>query len=143
VVNQTTQQTHGIMVNTERTTISGGTNSTSLTLNDNGATFRNDDTGGAARVTGVANGRHDNDAANYGQLQKAYSGVASAAALAAIPDPTPGKRFFLGLGYGTYMGEDAMALGLKGDIGENLRFTTGLGYCRDQKTMSAGVGFGF
>jgi hypothetical protein len=143
VVNPTTQNTHGIMVDSEKTIISGGTNSTSLTLNDNGATFRNDDTGGAARVTGIANGTHDHDAANYGQLQKAYSGVASAAALAAIPDPTPGKRYFLGLGYGTYLGEDAIAVGLKGDIGENLRFTTGLGYCRDQKTMSAGFGFGF
>jgi hypothetical protein len=143
VVNPTTQKTHGITVNTQETAISGGTHSTSLTINDTGATFRNDDTGGPVKVTGVADGTQANDAVNYSQLQKAYSGVASAAALAGIPDPPPGKNYFLGLGYGSYMGEAALAVGLKGNISDTVRFTTGLGVCRDQTTVSAGVGIGF
>jgi len=143
VVNPTTHEAHGIMVNTEETTISGGTHSTTLTLNDSGATFRNSTTGDAAKVTGVANGSASHDAVNYGQLRKAYSGAASAAALAAIPDPIPGKRYSVGLGYGSYMGNDAFALGLKGDIAENIRITTGLGYSGSETTMNAGLGFSF
>jgi hypothetical protein len=135
--------THGVVITEAQTVLSGGTKSTSLTLDDSGATFRNDTTGGAAKVTGVANGTHPHDAVNYGQLQTAYSGIASVSALAAIPDPIQGKKCSVGLGYGSYMGEDAIALGLKGDVAENIRITTGLGFCRDRTTLSAGVGFSF
>jgi hypothetical protein len=135
--------THGVVITEDQTVLSGGTKSTTLTLDDSGATFRNDTTGGAAKVTGVANGTQTHDAVNYGQLQKAYSGIASVSALAAIPDPIPGKKCSVGLGYGSYMGEDAIALGLKGDVAETIRITTGLGFCRDRTTLSAGVGFSF
>ena len=133
--------THGVVVNESQTVLSGGTKSTTLTLDDNGATFRNDVTGGAIKVTGVSNGTHKYDAVNFGQLQDAYSGVASVSALAAIPDPVPGKKYSVGMGYGHYMGEDAIALGLKGDVSQNLRLTTGIGHSNDRTTFNAGVGF--
>jgi hypothetical protein len=69
VYNQETGQAHGLAVNQNRTVLSGGTRSTSLTLNDDGATFANTATGGPARVTGVADGAHNFDAINYGQLR--------------------------------------------------------------------------
>ena len=89
VTNPGTGLTHGLTVGTQSTSLSGGTRSTSLTLNDSGATFRNDSTRGPARVMGVDDGRSGYDAVNYHQLTKAYSGVASAAALAAVPRRSP------------------------------------------------------
>lgn len=80
LVNTDAGVAHGVDINQTRTVISGGTHSTSLTLNDWGATFQNDTTGGPARVTGVADGEDRYDAVNYGQLEKAYSGVAVACA---------------------------------------------------------------
>jgi len=138
-------ETHGIVVTERQTTISGGTRSTSLTLNDSGATFRNTTTGGPVRVTGVADGKSDFDAVNYRQLKselkKVYSGVASVAALAAIPDPAPGKRFSIGTGYGYYEGESAIALGVKAAITDRINAHLGVGYSRTRVTTNAGVGY--
>jgi cytoskeletal protein CcmA (bactofilin family) len=141
VLNPATQEAHGLTVNTQSTTLSGGTRSTSLILDDNGATFRNDATQGPARVTGVADGTNPYDAVNYRQLVKAYSGVASAAALAGIPDPGPGKRVSLGIGGGTYMGEKAVAVGLTAQVSDRIRVKTGFGYDGTQPTVNGGISF--
>ena len=141
VLNTATQENHGLAVNTQATTLSGDKIATSLTLNDNGATFRNDATGGPARVTGVDDGRNPYDAVNYRQLEKAYSGVASVAALAGIPDPGPGKRFSIGMGGGTYLTEKAMAIGLTAQIRDNIRLKTGLAYDGTQTTVNEGISF--
>ena len=133
--------THGVVI-TEAQTVPAGHQIHQLEIDDSGATFRNDTTGGAAKVTGVANGTQTHDAVNYGQLQKPIA-VLLRYRLAAIPDPIPGKKCSVGLGYGSYKGEDAIALGLKGDVAETIRITTGLGFCRDRTTLSAGVGFSF
>lgn len=137
--------THGVEVYEDRTVLSGGTESTTLTLDDNGATFANTVTGGPARVHGVADGVAPYDAVNVRQLEnvskKSYAGIASVAALAAIPNPAPGKRFSLGVGYGNYMSQNAVALGLKASVTENISFTAGAGYCAERFTSSAGVGY--
>jgi len=136
--------THGLNVGTAATTLSGGTASTTLTLNDAGATFSG--TGGVpARVMGVANGVMANDAVNVSQLngvaRRAYGGVASVAALAGIPDPMPGKDFSIGVGYGRYIGEDAMAIGFKANISDRWRFNAGVGLSHNHSTTSVGLGF--
>jgi hypothetical protein len=141
VLNPTTQETHGLTVTTQGTTLSGGTRSTSLILNDNGATFRNDTTQGPVRVTGVADGSNPYDAVNYRQLATAYSGVASAAALAGIPDPGPGKRFALGIGGGTYMGETALAVGFTGAVNDWIRVKTGFTFGNTQTAVNGGISF--
>ncbi|ODS34368.1 MAG: hypothetical protein SCARUB_00499 [Candidatus Scalindua rubra] len=116
--------THGLTVRQNNTTLSGGTTSTELTLDDSGATFADEDTGDPVRVTGVADGTTDFDAVNFRHLRKldakidnvatdAFSGIASAAALAGIPEPAPGKRISLGVGYANYKGENAVAFGGK------------------------------
>jgi len=89
----------------------------------------------------VAAGSADTDAANISQLGKAYSGVASVAALAAIPVPANGKRFTMGVGYGAYQGESAFALGFKGSVTSNISVTAGAGFDGTFWTPSAGVGF--
>jgi hypothetical protein len=132
---------HGLFVGQSQTVISGGTNSTSMTLDDWGATFRNDDTGGPARVTGIADGQSDFDAVNYRQLN---SGVASVAALAGIPAPIPGKNVAIGVGYGNYHGTSAVAMGIKANMPKsNVSLTLGVGYCQNDYTASGGVSISF
>jgi hypothetical protein len=100
--------THGLVVTETQATLSGGTHSSSLTLNDNGATFSNAQTGAPVQVHGVANGTSDYDAVNVRQFAGA---IAAAAASARIPALDAGKTFSVGAGYGSYMGKNALAVG--------------------------------
>lgn len=136
LVTTATGVSHGVNVTQTATTISGGTASTTLTLNDDGATFANTTTGGAARVMGVADGVNDTDAVNMRQfnslrsdMDEAEGGIANVAAMANIPQVEPGKSFSVGAGYGNFKGENAMALG------GSARFT-------DNVVAKASVGFG-
>jgi len=107
---------HGIAVNATQTVITGGTTSTSLTLNDTGATFANTVTGGAARVTGVADGVTTFDAVNFGQLQnlekQMSKGIAATTAIANIPQVDQDKTFAVGVGVGTFNSQTAVAIGM-------------------------------
>ena len=141
VYNQQTGAPHGLTVTQTNTVLSGGTNSTSLTLNDNGARFTNTTTGGPARVTGVADGENRFDAVNYGQLKGAYGGIASVAAMANIPDPAPGKAYSIGLGFGNFEGENAFAIGGAARLTENVSIQASAGHSDDSNTVGAGVGF--
>ena len=136
---------HGLTVNTDSTILSGGTSSTSLTLNNWGATFSTN--GIPARVTGIADGKDDYDAVNYHQLQKAYSGIASVSALAAIPSTMPGKKFAIGAGYGYFEHESAVAVGLKASLFDSLSVTAGVGFGvgdgPSSSTASANAGFSY
>ena len=100
--------THGLVVTENQTTISGGTQSSSMTLGDNGATFSNAATGAPVQVHGVDDGTADFDAVNVRQFAGA---IASVTAMANIPQVDPGKTYAMGVGYGNYMSKDALALG--------------------------------
>jgi hypothetical protein len=100
--------THGLVVGESSTTLSGGTRSTNLTLNDNGATFSNAATGAPTRVTGVANGAGDFDAVNVRQFSAAVAGVAASAN---IPGLDTNKTTSVGVGLGSYMNSQALAFG--------------------------------
>jgi hypothetical protein len=131
----------GVVVGPTSTRISGGTGSTSLILNDSGATFGNATNGGGpARVTGVADGTQRYDAVNYGQLERAYEGVASAAALAALPQPVHGKNYSLGVGYGHFAGENAVAVGARGNY-QNFSGTVGGAFSGSEEMVNVGVGY--
>jgi hypothetical protein len=134
--------THGLQVYEDKAVLSGGTHSTTLTLDDSGATFQNS-AGSPVRVTGVADGSSDYDAVNYRQLKKAYSGIASASALAAIPSPVPGKNFSLGVGYGHFEASDAFAIGGKAIFGKSISADFGVGLSDSQTTVNAGLGYSF
>ena len=135
---------HGLTIGPKSTTLSGGASTTSMTLDDKGVTFF-DSAGGPVRVTGVADGMGPTDAVNRRQLDsladKAYGGIAAVAALSAIPDAAPGKNFTVGLGYGYYSSQSAVALGLKGRLMDNLSFSAGVGYNDGRLTPAVGVGF--
>ncbi len=60
--------THGLVVEEERTVLSGGAHSTVLELNDDGASFANMQTGAPVVVSGVAAGVAPTDAANVAQV---------------------------------------------------------------------------
>ena len=140
VYNAQTGVPHGLLVGQTSTVLSGGTASTSLTLNDNGATFTNSTTGGPARVTGVADGNNRFDAVNFGQLKSAYGGVASVAAMANVPAPAPGKSYSIGIGYGNFEGENACGGGGAARVSESVSIQASL--CRSDDKWAGGAGVG-
>lgn len=104
---------NGVVANQSQAVLSGGngTGATSLTMSNNVATFGNAASGQPIRVTGVADGTQPYDAVNYRQLQSVASGVAGSSAMANIPLATQGKTFSVGVGLGSYMGQNSLALG--------------------------------
>jgi len=142
VTNNLTNKFHGVTVETSKTTISGGTQATTLELDDAGARFSSIlGAGGNARVAGVADGVDDNDAVNRKQLNTAYAGVASVAALAALPQPSPGRHFSLGVGTSYYQGESGVAVGMKGSITDVTQYSLGGSYnSAGEALVSGGIG---
>jgi hypothetical protein len=139
--------THGFVVNETSATMSGGTTSTSLTLNDGGARFSNASSGGPVRVTGVADGRHDYDAVNYRQLKSVKAGIAGIAAMTNIPQVEQYKKFALGLGLGRYDGVTSMAIGASARLSENAivkaSVSNGIAGGGSRKSTVYGIGAGF
>jgi hypothetical protein len=101
--------THGLVVTETQATLSGGTQSSSLTMADNGATFSDAQTGGPVQVHGVNDGTGDFDAVNVRQFSGA---IAAVTAMANIPQVDQDKTFALGVGVGGFMGKTALAAGL-------------------------------
>jgi autotransporter adhesin len=92
--------------------LNGGGNS--VTVNSSGVNLAG--SGGAAlQLTGVADGTAPTSAVNRRQLDNLETemsgGIASAMAMAQMPDPVPGSNYSVGLGAGFYNGESAFALG--------------------------------
>jgi hypothetical protein len=139
--------THGFVVNETSATMSGGTTSTSLTLDNGGARFSSASTGGPVRVTGVADGRHDYDAVNYRQLKSVKSGIAGIAAMTNVPHVEQNKKFALGIGIGHYDGMTSMAVGASARLSENAiikaSVSNGVSGGSTRKSTVYGVGAGF
>ena len=100
--------THGLVVTETQASLSGGANSSTLTLNDNGANFSNSATGAPVQVHGVNDGTASFDAVNVRQFSSA---IASVTAMANIPQVDQDKTYALGVGLGNFMGKTALALG--------------------------------
>ena len=107
-------------------------------------------------MTGVANGVNPYDAVNKSQLDftanalnsrigdvqsKAYSGIASVAAMASIPEPNAGKNYSVGIGYGNFGNQSAVAFGGKANVGDSVRVAANLGYAGSELTFGLGTGF--
>lgn len=101
--------THGLVVTETQSTLSGGVNSSSLTLSDNGATFSDSATGSPVQVHGVNDGTSDFDAVNVRQFAGA---IASVTAMANIPQVDQDKTYAVGVGMGSFMGKTALAAGV-------------------------------
>lgn len=124
----------GVLISPTQTVVTGGTvNPTALILDDNGATFANDITGDPVQIHGVADGTADFDAVNVRQLDatenRLSSGIASIAALAAIPGPVGCKNYSVGFGYGHFNGENAGAIGFRANLPQsNVSLAAGAGF---------------
>jgi len=97
---------HGLIVTERQATLSGGTRSSSLTLDDAGARFSRPGDGTPIRVTGVADGQSAFDAVNIRQLHRA---VAASMATAPQVNLLPGQ-FGVGVGLGHYGSEQAIGI---------------------------------
>ena len=134
--------THGVVVTESQTTLSGGTQSSSMTLNDRAATFSNAQTGAPITVTGVANGSADFDAVNVRQFAGAIAAVTAAAN---IPAPEAGKASAFGVGVGSFMGKNALSLGMvhRTEKGPMLKFSVSGGLNAGGQTPTVGMGAGW
>lgn len=130
--------THGLVVNETQATLSGGTRSSSMTLNDNGATFSNSATGAPIQVHGVANGTAPTDAVNVRQMR---SGVASASALAGLPALDTNKDFSLAIAGANYQGYQAAAVGLSARINKQLVVRAATSTSYNGGATNIGVGY--
>ena len=130
---------HGVLVQESQTTVSGGANSTSLMLNDNGARFSNSATGEPVTVTGVADGKSSFDAVNVRQFAGA---VAAVAATANLPATDPGKTGSVGVAIGSYMGKSALALGAQYRVlpGATVKFSVASGLNKGGAKPVVGAG---
>ncbi|WP_249185784.1 YadA family autotransporter adhesin [Burkholderia ambifaria] len=141
---------------------SSGTNSTALGTNavatgrnsvalGHGSIADRDDTvsigapGQERKLANVADAVLPHDAVNLKQLnavaRRAYSGVAAATALSMIPDVDLGKTIAVGVGMGSYLGYQAVALGASVRIGENLKVRAGAGISSASTTWGAGASY--
>jgi len=136
--------THGLVVTESQTTLSGGTESSSMTLTDRAATFSNAQTGAPITVTGVADGRADFDAVNVRQFAGA---IAAVAAQANIPSLAAGQDRTFGMGVGTFMGKSALAMGMNirgsGDSVYKFTLSSGLNDGAKKAVFAAGAAWGF
>ncbi len=131
--------THGLVVTESQTTLSGGTESSSMTLTDRAATFSNAQNGNPITVTGVADGRADFDAVNVRQFAGA---IAAVAAQANIPALAAGQDRTFGMGVGNFMGKSALAMGLsmRGSNNSVYKATVSSGLNNGMKQSVVGVG---
>ena len=131
--------THGLVVTESQTTLSGGTESSSMTLTDRAATFSNAQTGAPITVTGVADGRADFDAVNVRQFAGA---IAAVAAQANIPALAVGQDRTFGMGVGNFMGKSALAMGMniRGSANSVYKATVSSGLNNGMKQTVVGVG---
>ncbi len=141
--------THGLVIGQERTTLSGGSNSTYMTLDDNGVRFGKMSNNRPVKVTGVADGKEDYDAVNFRQLDKVNKGVAMGMAMDAIPqDFARNHNYALGVGAGRFNDQNAVALGMfYRDTDWNLTYSLKVAHAsgnkRVEQSASLGIGWSF
>lgn len=130
--------THGVVVTEAQTTLSGGVFSSSMTLDDNGATFSDSATGAPIQVHGVNDGTADFDAINVRQFAGA---IAATTAIANIPTLAAGENGSFGLGVGTFMGHQGVAMGGNFRVNNSMTIRASLATNTGDKRRSiAGVG---
>jgi hypothetical protein len=136
---------NGMVATADSLTLRGGTASTTMTLNDSGASFANVSDGAPVTVTGIANGSSSFDAVNYGQLSslesKMSAGIASIAAIANIPAPPTGKRFAIGGAVGGFNGETAFAIGGTANVTTEVVVKASVGFSDGQAAFGAGAAY--
>jgi len=97
--------------------------------------------GNERRLTNVANGVNNTDAANYGQVKRAYSGVAMAFAMtAASPSLAPGEQA-VSMGVGAFKSETGVSLRYEARPTNQVFVGAGVALSNGDLGGSAGIGF--
>lgn len=73
--------------------------------------------------------------------KESSQGVANVAAIAALPAIEVGKVFSMGLGYGSYLGESAMAIGAQARVEKNVLLKMGVSLSDKNHATSIGLGY--
>lgn len=133
---------NGSLLNLDPNNATLGAGGSSLNLNANGASFSNA-SGGPITVTGVSDGVNPFDAVNVRQLQAVSTGVASIAAMSNIPGLDATKKFSIGIGYGNFQGNSAMAVGVNGRLAPSVSAKASVGFPLSYGNASAGVGVSY
>jgi hypothetical protein len=142
-VTNTLGNTHGLAVGQSSTVLSGGTTSTNLLLDNAGATFSTAATGAPARVMGVADGSNPFDAVNYRQLRQVSQGVASTVAMTNIPQVSEGQTGMVGVGVGSFNGENSLAIGASYRFAPQAVMKASIALSPSGGPAAAGVGAGW
>ena len=125
----------------------GGPLGSNLTLNNYGANFASNTGGYPITVTGVADGVNSYDAVNVRQLNQmnntVSTGVASVAAMSNIPGLDTNKNFGIGIGYGNFQGNSALAVGINGRLAPSLtaKLSVGAGLSYGATSVGAGLSY--
>lgn len=148
---------HGVTVTDTETTITGGTTSTQMTLNDETVDFKHVASGTPVRLTGIADGVNRYDAVNRGQLdalraefsgmeqrlqRDAAQGIAGLAAINNAPLPSAAGKITMALGAGSYKGYNATGISFAYRAGTNLKgavFNGGAGFNSGDPVIKVGV----
>lgn len=133
---------NGSFLNLDPNNATLGAGGSSFNLNANGASFSNA-SGGPITVTGVSDGVNPFDAVNVRQLQAVSTGVASIAAMSNIPGLDATKKFSIGIGYGNFQGNSAMAVGVNGRLAPSVSAKASVGLPLSYGNASAGVGLSY
>ena len=135
LVGDTAGNMRGLVVQENKTTLSGGQNAASLSLDANGATFSNPTDGRPIQVHGVADGSAPFDAVNVRQL---YSGLAAVMA-AGTPELRlePGKTS-AAIGVGHYGGYSGVGFGLGHMYDNGTVVTMSVGKAKHSETAIKG-----
>ncbi len=142
-------------------TVGGSTtiNSNGMTIKDGPSVTKDGIDAGGKKITNVAPGTADNDAATVSQLRSASGdiynelnrldnstrkGIAGAAALAALHpmDFNPDDKLQFSAGVGNYRGETAAALGMFYRPDESVMFSLGGTFGNSDNLVNAGITFG-
>lgn len=144
--------THGLEIDVVpgETTLSGGTNSTTLKLNDSGADLNNRLDMGGNKINNLSAGVAPLDAVNVSQLDRVedhlldYAAKAAATAMAMdVFLPDPGKKFRVNVGGGFYDSESAVGITGAGRVTENVALYFGVAADVDGDEVGAKVGMSY
>jgi autotransporter adhesin len=115
-------------------------------LNLNGNVISNVKAGVAA-TDAINKGQFDSAVSTLGSSitaldKKMSAGVASAAALSALPSVGAGKHFAVGVAAAGFNSQSAIAIGIQGRSQDDvIQMRAGVGYSQSKATISGGVGY--
>ena len=76
----------------------------------------------------------------YGRSDKAYAGIAMAFAMAGVPTLMPGEHLAMTMNYGTFEGQNGLAINAAYRLANHMQLAGGVGYGPNEGTVGGRVG---